>query len=153
MKKNIYVSNAKYGANFEKKISDILTDYGVQNKHEQTITNGRKRTRDKGSDFEILIDGKKIYLELKSTTSAQSIDYTLIDDFKIHKLKHHQICKMDWLLVEYRDKEEMYLIEKHDFLKWACEQKKNSLSYRNCAEIGIKIDCGDTLIKALKKEP
>ena len=98
-----------------------------------------KGGEDKKADRVVKIRFKEVYIELKTTTECQGLDYSLYDDGSSHKIKFHQICVADYFILEYRPNKPV-VVKKADFLNWAARQKKNSINYKDTQSIGFEID-------------
>jgi len=135
MRKPKWKSGATTGAIFETKFNQWLHDAKIEFYEDNTLSTGKRRSKDIKCDRRCVVDGKDVFIELKSTTSKVNITYKLYDDGEQWKLKIHQIRKMDYLIVNYRDAE-TYVITKKQFLAFACSVKKNSISYKDIKKIG-----------------
>ena len=114
MRKPKWKSGATTGAIFETKFNQWLHDAKIEFYEDKTLSTGKRRSKDIKCDRRLIINDKEVFVELKSTTSNVNITYKLYNDGRQHKLKFHQICKMDWLIINYRDTE-TYAINKNDF--------------------------------------
>ena len=135
-----YKSGASFGDTFEKLFAEWCDASKIAFRKEQTLSNSKRRHKDKMCDYELIFKDKSIFIELKSAQIKQSLDYCLYEDGRNHKIKFHQICKMDYLIIEWRSEDNIYIaITKNDFLKWAASKNKNSINYKDSLEIGQTI--------------
>jgi hypothetical protein len=130
---------ATTGKEFEDKIDLWLNNANITFYSDKTLSNGKRRQKDIKCDRRLIIDDIEVFIELKTTTEKQALDYSLYDDGRTHKIKFHQICKMDWLIVEFRPNKPI-AITKDNFLFFAATHKKNSINYKNALEIGFEIE-------------
>lgn len=140
MKKHKYISAATYGDRFEQLFESMCDCSKIAFRKEKTLSNSKIRKRDKKCDYELFLNDISVFVELKTAQIKQGIDYALYQDGKNHKLKFHQICKMDLLIIEWRlDENIIVAITKSDFLKWAATKNKNSFNYKDSLEMGMVI--------------
>jgi len=144
-------NSAKVGDNFEELFFTWCDKVGIPFRKEKTLTNGKRRRKDKKVDTELFPKDNPVFVELKSRKITHQIDYRLFEDGKRHILKFHQICKMDWLIVEWRGDQNIYVaIKRNNFRQWAAKQQKNSFSYKDSLEMGEVIE-GVEWLELLKK--
>lgn len=134
---NKFISGSTYGDEFEQTIFTMLDTDGIPYRKEQTLSNSKRRVKDKSCDLEILLS-KSIFIELK-TVYNQPLTYNITLDTKKRHLKFHQIAKMDYLIVEYRPNKPV-VISKRNFLVFVSEHKKNSMTYSEALEIGFELN-------------
>lgn len=144
--RNKWKSGATTGAEFETKFNQWLHDANIEFYEDKTLSTGKRRRKDIKCDRRLIIDDKEVFVELKSTTSKQALDYRLYNDGLNHKIKFHQISKMNWLIVNYHDTNETYAITKKQFLWFTANHKKNSIAYKDVKEIG-KVITGTEWLK------
>lgn len=137
MKKNKFVSGATTGKKFEQLIDTWLFNAGIRFESDETISTGGRRRKGIKCDRKLIIGDKEVYVELKTTTENQALDFRMYDDGRSHKLKFHQISRMDWLIIEFRPHMPI-AIKKEDFLNWWANLKrtKNSIGYKDALSIG-----------------
>jgi hypothetical protein len=138
MKSN-YRPGAVTGKAFEDKIDSWADAAGIPYKSDDTISSGGRRRKDLKCDRCYLINGKEVYVELKTTTEKASMDFSLYNDGKQHKIKYYQIHQMDYIIMCYRPNEPL-LISKKGFILWACSVDKKSISYKDALKIGKRIN-------------
>ncbi len=136
MKKN--KSAAIYGKEFENKIHTWLRNAKIPFKSDETISGSKRRQKDIKCDLEILL-GSSIFIELKTVREEQPLSYNITMSGVSRHLKFHQICKMCYLIVEYRPNKPI-LITKEDLLRFIAFNKKNSLNYKDALKIGVEVE-------------
>ena len=138
---NKFVSGASYGDKFEQLFELWCDALKIPFRKEKTLSNSKRRHKDKSCDYELILKDKSIFIELKTAQIKQSLDYSVYEDGRNHKIKFHQICKMDYLIIEWRSDKNVYVvISKKDFLKFAGANKKNSINYKDSLSIGTVIN-------------
>ena len=138
MSRHNYKSSATVGEEFQTKIENMLDSAKIPHRAEKTLSNSKIRKLDKKADYEVYPNDNPIYLEVKTSEHNKTVGYCLYQSSKKVWLKFHQICRMDWLVVEWRFEDEniMVKISKKDFLKFAGAHKKNSFNYKDSLEMG-----------------
>lgn len=144
--KNKFIPGAVTGKQLEDKIDLWLNNANITFYSDKTISNGKRRQKDIKCDRRLIIDDKEVFVELKTTTEKQSLDYSLFNDGRIHKIKFHQICKMDYLILEFRPHLPIVLT-KEQFLNFAANHKKNSINYKDALKIGFTIKDMEWILK------
>jgi len=139
MKKSKFISGATEGKLFEEKFDAWCFKANIPFETDNILSPGKRRRKDLKCDRKLMVNGYDVYIELKTTTVKQSLDYSLYEDGISHKIKFHQIARCDWLILEFRPNKPI-AISKMQFLGWACQQKKHSINYKDALSIGRVID-------------
>ena len=144
MKKRKYKSSATYGSDFEQEVFRMLESIGLPFVKETTLTNSKVRKIDLGCDIEVKVNGKSVFIELKTKQDHQCLSYDLTGN-KERSLKNHQIKRLHYLVIQFRPNKhikevEMYVLSKQELIEFIACHSKNSISRKDCAEFGTKIE-------------
>ncbi len=141
MKKK-YKSAVDHGNEFELLFDSWCEAAGVYIKKDETLTNSKRRRKDKSVDRIVIYKGKELGIELKSIGQSRKIlDYDITNGpkNKDKALKFHQISSLDFLIIQYRPNKPI-LITKEDLLRFIAFNKKNSLNYKDALKIGAEVE-------------
>jgi hypothetical protein len=141
-----FISGSTFGDEWEEEFFTMLDKAQIPYRKEETLSSGKRRRKDKKCDVEAYIDDNSVFIELKTSWDDKAVEYDNYNhpnrEFK--SLKYHQIKAMDYVIIKFRphtkiEDNEIYRIKKFDFVMWAAGQKKESISLKNCREIGVLI--------------
>ena len=138
-KKNKFKSGATYGSEFEAKIDSWAEQAGIPWEIDKTLGTDRKRKKGQGCDRRYIVGDRKVNVELKTLGKDASLPVSLYPNHQKTGLKFHQVCAMDYLIVECRP----YLpvaVRKEDLLIFMCAVKKNSVNRKDVLKIGFEIE-------------
>lgn len=136
--KEKYISAPTVGADFEAKIDEWSLNAGLEFYSDKTLDNAKRRKKDISTDRCFVVNSEDVFIELK-TTGSTSMSYTLYHTQKKHRIKFEQICKMDYIILEFRPNKPL-VISKKQFLTFAANYKFNSINYKNALKIGFEIE-------------
>ena len=142
--KDKFISGSTYGDEWEEEFFTMLDKAQIPYRKEETLTSGKRRRKDKKCDVQAIVNDKDVFIELKTLWDEKALEYDIYNRRENCKLKYHQIVAMDYVIIKFRPKSkietsERYCIKKYDFVMWAIKQKKRSISYKDCVEIGTLI--------------
>ncbi len=137
-----YKSAADHGNEFELLFDSWCEAASIYIKKDETLTNSKRRRKDKSVDRVVVYEGNEYKIELKSIGQDRKVlDYDITNGPKNKNkaLKFHQIAELDFLIIKYRPNNPI-LITKEDLLKFIAFNDKNNLNYDDALKIGVEVE-------------